>query len=416
MEELKKCIAATLKSQNHWGELVPVAWSKLESILIKLREKRKIILFKNLLEMVQKTPDVPINSVDELQITLKFFHETGVVLYRREIENIIILDVQWLVNAFQCIIMDERHVDHKHFGDEDVLNNRGLLSNELLDALWMDNSLKQNKRSLIAHMKHLGLLAELNQNLWYVPCMNKQKYSEEILANCEVSSTLCFMFEFLPFVVFHRLIVACMNKLKWSIWKKEKECIFHTVTVLEHNETHRILIGISENKTYPRGHQYPYSIEIQVLVTKPRIIDRGLCTKIKQSVQQILMGLTQRLPMDTLRFQVGYRCWRRPFVDSPSSHIILEENMEKSDLDCSECTPVHTVDTNDILHFWKVYLYFNMYINILICTSVSYILWDQTFSCFLTFIYFQSMPEDGVKGKGEKRHSIDTGITYKAFC
>lgn len=369
MEELKRCIAETLKSQSHWGEFVPMAWSKLESIMRKLGETCKIILFKNLWEMVQKIHDLPINNEDELLTALRFFHDTGVVLFRKEIENIIILDVQWLVDAFQCIIMDERHIDKELFSDQDVLNDLGLLSNKLLDALWGDIRFKQHKRSLIAHMKHLGMLAELNQKLWYVPCMNKQKYSDEILANCEVSSTLCFVFEFLPFIVFHRLIVACINKLKWSIWKRKTECIFHTVTVLEHNEceNHRILIGISENKTYSKENQYPYSIEIQAFVTKTRTLDRSLCFKIKQSVRHLLLNLTQTLPVDKLHFQVGYRCVIKPFIDNSPSHIILEENMEKSDLDCSECSPVHTVDIKSIVEFWKVLV-------LLMCTSFRYIL------------------------------------------
>lgn len=199
MKELKMCIAETLKSQDHWGENVPVAWTRLESVLNKLRECFKIFNFANLLEHIQKAEIIQINTERELITALKFFNDTGVILFKDEIKDIIILNVQWFVDAFKCIIMDEKHATLKdkdnldHFDD---LNDYGLLFNSLLEDLWKDEGFLEHKVSLVKHMKHLDMLAELDQNTWYVPCMNKQKYTPEILQPqmFHLRSAFCLIF------------------------------------------------------------------------------------------------------------------------------------------------------------------------------------------------------------------------------
>lgn len=167
-----------MTKQNHWGENVPVAWTKLESVLRKMREYMKICLFSNLLENVKNIEDLQINTKEELLAALKFFHETGVICFRREIETIIILDVQWFVDAFKNIIMDERHYQHmevENCTQFDALNKYGLLSADILNDLWKNNDFQQHRIELVNHMEDLNMLANIEPNLWYVPCMNKAK-------------------------------------------------------------------------------------------------------------------------------------------------------------------------------------------------------------------------------------------------
>lgn len=355
IEKIKECIVSTLKKQNHWGKNVPIAWTKLESFLKKKTEVTKACLFLNLLDDVQKEDHQLWNSRHDLITALTFFHDTGVILFRKEIENVIILDVQWFVDAFKNIIMDERHkkeMNEYNFKQFESLNSCGLLSSKLLDVLWGKSDFFQHKKSLIYHMKHLDMLAELKPEFWYVPCMNKQKYTDSVLDNCTVSSTLCFVFEFLPFVVFHRLIVACINKLRMTLWQNRgKDCIYHTVTILScENTNHRMLVGIRNRQ----GHEeFPFSIEIQAVVTKPRTLESQLCSEIKQKIEQILYDLTRSFPSDEESFQTGYRCTRKPYSNQPEGNIVLEKDMS-SETDCSKCAPVHAVDVESIVGFWKV--------------------------------------------------------------
>ena len=237
MEDLKICIASTMKSQRHWGESVPITWTKLESALKRLKEYTKIYLFSDLLRDVKNSNlfsdllrdvknsnDLNIKVEEKLNNALKFFHETGVILFSSETENII-LDVQWFVDAFKCIILDKEHMDlkdEKNLPEFQELYENGLLSKSLLSQLWEKSNFNQHKKSLIYHMKQLDMLAELSTEEWYVPCMNKHAYSHEILKNCNVSSRLCFLFQFLPFIVYHRLVVACINKLDMELYMGER--------------------------------------------------------------------------------------------------------------------------------------------------------------------------------------------------
>ncbi|XP_078321834.1 uncharacterized protein LOC144621833 isoform X2 [Crassostrea virginica] len=358
MDNLKKCIASTVKSLNHWGEEVPISWSKLESMFKKLREYRKIYLLSDLLGDVQNMKDLRIENEKDLIIALTFFHETGVIVFSKEVKTFIILDVQWFVDAFKCIILEEEHINIKdqfNFPEFNDLTEFGLLSNKLLNELWKDSSFYQHKESLVTYMKQLDMIAELTKEMWFVPCMNKQRYQCSVLENCNVSSRLCFLYEFLPFVIYHRLIVACVNNLGMKPWKIEgKPCIFHTVTILcSKDPIHRVLIGICENKE--RTHrEYPYSIEIQINVTKQgKKIDTRWTSKFKKDICQILTVLTQVFSSCERSFHVGYRCRLEPFGGNLEGHIIKEEEIPSLELVCSKCSPSHYVDKRSILCYWE---------------------------------------------------------------
>ncbi|XP_078331950.1 uncharacterized protein LOC144617560 isoform X2 [Crassostrea virginica] len=359
MEDLKKCIASTMKSEKHWGETIPISWTKLDSILKTLQESYNIYLFSNLMRDIQNANNVGIHDEEELRTALTFFHETGVILFRSAKEDIIILNIQWFVDAFKCIIVDETHIDKKdesNFVEFEELNDFGILSSKLLTKLWSTGNFLEHKKILIYHMKQLDMLAELSGEMWYVPCMNKQKYSCGILENCNVSSTLCFLFEFLPFVLYHRLVVSCINNLEMKPWKStERMSIFHTVTILCCQDvTHRVLIAICVNKEHTH-RTYPYSIEIQINVTKPREIDNRMTLKLKVRISQILVKLTRVFPFYEKQnpFPVGYRCKIKPFSGNSDDHIIKEDDISALELDCAKCMPVHVVDVKSILYFWQ---------------------------------------------------------------
>lgn len=69
MEELKACIASTMKSENHWGETVPISWRNLEKWIWKTEaQSRNIYLFSNLLRDVQNANDVGIDNEEDLRM------------------------------------------------------------------------------------------------------------------------------------------------------------------------------------------------------------------------------------------------------------------------------------------------------------------------------------------------------------
>nr|XP_022303467.1 uncharacterized protein LOC111111025 isoform X2 [Crassostrea virginica] len=357
MENLKRCIASTMKAQSHWGEKVPIFWTKLESMLMKLREGCKLYHLSHLLQDVQNMSELRIENEEDLIIALTFFHETGVILFQSEIKDIIILDVQWFVDAFKCIILDEEHMNIKdiyNFPEFNNLNERGLLSTILLNTLWKDSSFFQHRDSLVNHMKQLDMLAELSEEIWYVPCMNKLNYPSDILQNCDFSSRLCFLFEFLPFVIYHRLVAACINNLEMTPWEsKGKMCIFHKVAILCcKNSNLRVLIAICDNSE-PTHTEFPYSIEIQTNVTNPEKINSQLTSKIKKDICQYLTDVTRAFSSCERSFDVGYRCRLELFGINVVGSIIKEDEISKPNYVCSKCSPSHTVDVGYLRSFWE---------------------------------------------------------------
>ena len=358
VEAFKECLADTVKSQSHWGERVPISWTKLEAVLKKLKESNYVVSFSNLLRLVL---DLKINKEEDLLNALIFFNDTGVILFRSEIKDIIILDVQWLVDAFKRIIFDEKHMeameDMSDFEEFQELKEHGLLSSKVLNVLWQNSDFYKHKHSLVNHMKQLDMLAELSKELWYVPCMNKQKYSWEILNNCNVSSRFCILFEFLPFNIYNLLVVACINDPNMGMkpWKiSERMCIFHTVTILTYkDDTHRVLIAICDNKERPH-RDFPYSIEIQINVTKPKEIDTRLTSKLKKEISDKLTVLTRGISSSEFYPHIGYRCRLETFGKNVESHIIKEEKMSALKYQCRNCSHPHYVNVGSIRRFWEV--------------------------------------------------------------
>lgn len=355
MKDLKKCIASTLKLQDHWGKGIPKTWTKIESVLNMKRRSFKMCSISSILEDLKRIDDQLVNNDDELVTVLMYFHDTGVILFRKDLEEII-LDVQWFADAFKSIVVNDKH-NLAQFKD---LNGYGLLSSQLLKDLWSNSDLTfhENRDKLVKYMVNLDMIAKVNSTLWYIPCMNKQQYTKSILENCTVSSTLCFVFEFLPIDIFHRLVATCINKREMTLWQSEgKYCVYNNVTILIcENTTLIVLIGIRGGKENT-DEEYPYSIEIQAININDRVgtIDSSLCSGIKQIICEVLSILTQTFQTDKEPFHLGYRCVRTPYDDFPEGHIILEKDISTDrGVKCSNCEQNPEIEVDSLIGHWKV--------------------------------------------------------------
>lgn len=170
-------------------------------------------------------------SETEITETLKFLHRVESLLYfdEDELRHKVILDVQWVVNAFKCVITDSVDVEKVNNKEQTKFHQTGELDDEKLVAIWKkpQNEYEEHKKEIITYMEHLGLLAICNKkdtsstkanSVWYYfPSMNKTKFGKDLekLAEYKTSSILCFQFDEegqFPLLVFYGLVSKC-NKM-----------------------------------------------------------------------------------------------------------------------------------------------------------------------------------------------------------
>lgn len=178
-------------------------------------------------------------SETEITETLKFLHRVGSLLYfdEDELRHIVILDVQWFVNAFKCVIADSMDVEKVNNKEQTKFHQTGELDDEKFVAIWKkpqneQNGYEEHKKEIITYMEHLGLLAICNKkdisltkanSVWYYfPSMNKRKFGKDLekLAEYKTSSILCFQFDEegqFPLFVFYELVSKCNKMTGWSI-------------------------------------------------------------------------------------------------------------------------------------------------------------------------------------------------------
>ncbi|XP_061192622.1 uncharacterized protein LOC133200822 [Saccostrea echinata] len=362
LNKIKQTIVEILKEQDHWGKLVPTSWLRLEAILRKLREKSNAMKISVLWEIVKNETSIGIDDRKDMLTALKFFHEIRIILFasNNSAEEFVILNIQWFIDAFQCLIDLESPLRYDNVWCDtwNEFNTSGLVGGDLLESIWnKDQSFLTHKESLLYYMKHFGMLAEIGETKWYVPFMNKQKFEEtEVIQMYEVSSTLCFVFEFLPVTIFFQLVSHCINILGWKIWQKGgNECVFHTAIILEHktNLSHKIILKCVDKSTFKiLDRALQYSIEIKAFVLEDNEISSSVTNDIRTCIQDFLQNFNPENADEGLKYYVGLRCRKEIGMESA---IIPEERFLSSSgkLECSTCKDhAHAIDCDNIYSFW----------------------------------------------------------------
>ncbi|XP_071136798.1 probable serine/threonine-protein kinase pats1 [Mytilus edulis] len=214
--KMKQDIFNLARGMQSWNKEYPLKFIQLEKCL---QEKKMELLipintFKELTKISLETA-MPRND-EELMLFLKFHHEIRAIVYFADLPNFIILDTQWLSDAFKCIVTPtkfqfnvSRHTMKEKLDD---LNFRGISYTEVLEDIF-----KHEKNILYQHGQHkddiLNIMEKFDiiipatrdsvdsQPCYYVPCMDKLKPEYDIYKlfnvtynTCKKSTWLCFQF------------------------------------------------------------------------------------------------------------------------------------------------------------------------------------------------------------------------------
>lgn len=339
LKEIKSCIADIVKYWRFSHEIHPV-FGIFEHIMEE--EKGQKIISRKLLSAYNKELSQHF-QLDDNSITkmLLFFHRVGNLLYFDEsiLRETIILDVQWFVDAFKCIIRK-----HKNKATTDCETLRFQTTGEITDKdltkIWEKSNEGQtfiaHKKDILLYMEKIGLLAicdTLKGQLisYYVPSMNSRKFKNRE-NHITKSSVLCFHFKEhgkLPFNNFYCLVVKCLKLDGWSVLREEEEnCWYENVACFAYKNC---IVVVCLCK---------FQIQLQVwILDENAYISPELLSDIQGSVEKTLSERQDS-------YVIGYKCKNGTINAEEDIFFIPQSVFPVTKLSCPNCTleKKHLVD------------------------------------------------------------------------
>ncbi|CAC5416372.1 unnamed protein product [Mytilus coruscus] len=234
-EKLRLKIFDLAKKCPSWDQEIPVRWIHLEKTLLKLSNEKPIVTRADVIKLGLENLE-PIETNEEVDLFLKYHHETGDFVFFEDIQEYVVLSPQWLSNAFKCIITSDelqKDCDISSYvkNDWDDIRKTGKLSNRFIDHILEQNKLSMYKNHILNIMEKYDIIVRSSsasgQESFYVPCMVETTaidHIDLIFDNKSKTSCLCFVFDFLPMPIFNHVLAACTRRYKIS--RKEYEPVF----------------------------------------------------------------------------------------------------------------------------------------------------------------------------------------------
>ncbi|XP_062599741.1 uncharacterized protein LOC134261318 [Saccostrea cucullata] len=341
-------IVSLTKDRVFWGEEIPNRWAKFEAFLKQIIKTKKLLRMTEVLAM----KDIA-DSEQEVLDMLQFYHDIGAILFFNEdvLRDIVIIDVQWFVDAFKYIIADKEHVRNAGLLSRvwEEFNRTGILKDTLLNEIWKprrNEKFVEHKENLLLFMQRLGLIAIGPPH--FIPCMNKKSFNKELREKVKSASEktwiLLYQFDFLPLFIFHRLVVLCIVRNKWEVLQNNGElCLYHAAAIFTH-AYQNIVIAVSRN-----------CIHIQVFsLSENRHLSRQSTLAIRECLHSCILSLMNTFHQ-RLDFTIGYFCSETEIgVELENSFITEDSILGISDMSCPRhgLEDHHDINVSKILEYW----------------------------------------------------------------
>ncbi|XP_056015150.1 uncharacterized protein LOC125673654 isoform X4 [Ostrea edulis] len=368
IDRVRKCIVQTATSLAHWGEKIPIQWSYFEEIV---HEKKKEKILKR--EDLWKMDSIQFSNKDDMDDMLRFYQEIGQIIYFSDegLQDMIILDVQWFVDAFKTTITDPTHVQHV-FGrpkEWDVFMETGKLSDTTLCKIWKKNdgeSYIKHKMAVMPYMEKLGILAKVKSQevkkkshkkkhvahedttYYYIPSINKKDLKEGHKQSIDAGNkTPVFIFYFenyLPHFFFYRLVVSCFQK--WDSMRDDlffKNAAFYSTEGGNHN------IAIAVSKT---------SIQLQVFTPAKNIKLKEVETKSIRSIVEDMINEITTTFHEQVDCKKGFACKDLKITEEDEDMFLNEEDVADLETNHRPCpkhvmeSEPHLIDRDSLLKYW----------------------------------------------------------------
>lgn len=275
----------------------------------------------------------------EVTKMLCYLHRVGTVLYFDEegLNETIILDIQWFVNAFKSLIHFTVDLDDSDYS-RDSIKSTGVIRDKKLTEIWKSKAKEEyilHKEKILPYMERLGLLAMQHETKpwYYIPSMNKRKFKNtDIDMGGPKSSILCFQFDEnnqLPVFLFYGIVLKCMQIPKWSILQENEKICLHENAACFKLLDHIVVVCLCK-----------YQIQVQVLVPAKGKIDENILKEVEQSIENKIQEYKE------YKYTIGYKCQNGMLNTENDNSFVAKTEFPFSIHICDRCivSKKHYVD------------------------------------------------------------------------
>ncbi|VDH98644.1 Hypothetical predicted protein [Mytilus galloprovincialis] len=272
-EKLRDKIFDLAKACPSWNQEIPVRWIHLEKTLFELANQKPIVTKADVIKLGLENLE-PIQTEDEINLFLKYHHETGDFVFFEDISKYVVLSPQWLSNAFKCIITSDELQQNFDIlswekNDWDEIRKTGKLSIRFIDYILEKNELSKFKMHIINIMKKYDIMVQTpsvsGEENYYVPCMVETIAIDDIdllFDNKSKTSCLCFVFDFLPRTIFNHVLAACTRRFKVTT-KNSKPVFFKGLCLFDLDDSgcEKLLLIMFQNVIQVQVWKWNFPIE-----------------------------------------------------------------------------------------------------------------------------------------------------------
>lgn len=302
-QSLKNDISQIAEEMNYFAEELPTRWIELEIVLEVLKDLQETVYsWKNIEKLAH---EISIGE-KELLLFLNYQHKIGNIIFFEDKSDYIILQPNWLVECFRCLVCDDAKQTYRFSMQTEMykLKHTGELTDNLIDELFKkDPNLRfiDYKDHILDVMEKFDIIVKpefltAKSSSYFMPCMianHELSTMEKIKKEFKVQDNNCtpwlvFEFNFLPIAYYYHIMFNYIRKYKVCKEESEHPAIYAGKAVVSLDETkcRMLVICFSRNAISLQVWKWRH-VEDSIHQT----IIREICTKIEELKRKLTKNL-----------------------------------------------------------------------------------------------------------------------------
>ncbi|XP_063405712.1 uncharacterized protein LOC134689676 [Mytilus trossulus] len=340
-EKLREKISEAAQQMQNWGELMPLKWILLEHLVETNKKEKDFVMLSDIVKLA-KHPDIGMTDIKEAKVFLRFQHKVGNIIFFDDIPDFIILNPQWLVDAFRCLASDRILPSLQHCDDWKTFEQNGQISTYLITELFKSKGgsrFLSQRDNLLKVMEKFDILVKIGEACYIMPSMMPSVPFDMVCEKigvkgltCRRTSWLCLKFAFLPPAFFNHFYVWFIRRYKpMEVGNETKSMasLFRGIGVFDINKSkcEKLLITMSTD-----------TIAIQLLSFSTEDKDlRNICSNIRADLIKQTEVIKDRYNLK-ISYALHFKCSKGDYHKDTLSFEYLKTVSEYS---CKEHQMAH---------------------------------------------------------------------------